>query len=298
MGAAAQRAGRRTIPCVTVDRDAVLIREGSTMQRVPVLIRTATGIPVDPTTLTFTLTQLDGQVVYTETYSGVAPLSRTRRLAVGSFYFPIGDVNADPLYIREVTNSGTRLALWEYVLPDGTSGSVETSVNVLSLPYYPVLGRLRLLADKAIQQISTDIYNPLAIGFTDGMLAEYIMLGISMINEFQPPASFNLANFPVSDHTNILIQAAFYNLLTSQTMFAIATDVDSYNDINGSFAIIKHPKLAAMAAAQFALLEKLVPQFKMQFYNLNGALVEFSGRRFMLTMGGMGTPGALPVFGR
>lgn len=283
---------------MAVDRDAVLVREGSNIVRIPVRITDADGNPTDPTTLNFTLVLLDGSTVVAETYAPPTP-TRIVRLGVGSYYFPVGDVSLDPLNGQETVGAGTRMALWEYVLPDGTSGSVESTVNVLPIAYFPAMGRLRLLADKAILQLSTDPDNPLPIGFTDSMLSEYLMLGLEMMNSYQPVGSFSLATFPVFSHSNILISAAYYCLLTSQTMLAIATDVDSYNDINGSFVIVKHPKLMSMAQAALADLDKRVPQFKMQYYRLGSALVEFTGRRFMLSLGGgMGVPGALPVFGR
>lgn len=272
-----------------------MVREGSELSRIPVRVTDSTNTPVDPTSLTFTLVQLDGTTVVADTY-GVG--SRIVRLGVGSYYFPIGDPSLDPENSQETVGAGTRLALWEYVLADGTAGSQEITVNILPIAYYPTLGRLRLLADKAVQQISTDPDNPLFIGFTDSMLSEYLMQGMEMINSYQPPVRFDLQGFPIMAQGNILLTAAFYCLLTSQTMFAIATDVDGYNDINGSFVIQKHPKLAAMAAATLADLDKRIPQFKIQHYHLASGLMEFSGRRYMLSYQGIPTPGVLPVFGR
>jgi hypothetical protein len=106
------------------------------------------------------------------------------------------------------------------------------------------------------------------LGYTDGMLICFLVMGLHMLNEYEPyPMWGTLESYPLEYHSDILIKAALYVGLISQTLFAIDTDVPSFSDQGHSFVLQHASPLAAFVQNLRAELDKLIPIFKLKFVN-------------------------------
>lgn len=213
---------------------------------------------------------LDGTVVYTESYypKDIPPLNRLKHGSTGSYYMTYGDVSG------ETATVGTYLFNWHARINDTSEDMYRTQVvEIVSPRVLSLLPRFRLLIDKTVKKLLPA--ENCFLGYTDGMLICYLVMGLHMINEYEPYPLWNsLEYYPLEYHSAILFKAALYIGLLSQTLFAIDTDVPAFSDQGHSFVLQHATPLAALAQNLRAELDKLIPIFKKKFVDSGTASVE------------------------
>lgn len=145
---------------------------------------------------------------------------------------------------------------------------IVVSPNVLSL-----LPQLRLLIDKTIKPTIPEEY--CFVGYTDSQLLMFLIQGLTYINGRPPyPAWARLDDFPIDLYADVLIKAALYTGLISQTIFSIDTDVPSYSDQGHSFVLAHFQPLNTVVTNLRQELDKYVPEVKHKFIRVGRANVE------------------------
>lgn len=259
----------------------------NTIERIDILVCDANGDPVDATALSLRVVDMSDTLILQDNFFtgyGDPPTLPTRIVkpaaTVGQYYFPFGDTSFDTA--NTTANVGDLLFNWQIV---GAAGSeavniiqVAKVVSAQTLSYLPMF---RLMIDKAAKIVDDEAANPMLVGYTDSQLIMWLELGLSAINASQPYGGWGgIDSFPVG-YRQILIDAALVAGLTSQSIFAIDTDIDAYNDQGNAFSIQHHPKLMGMLQFLAAKLDKTVPAFKLHFVNSGSVYVQM-GTNFRL----------------
>jgi hypothetical protein len=179
----------------------------------------------------------------------------------------------------------TNCLLFEWTATDATHPSELTQVlqTVYVLPggLWRMLPQLRLEIDKAVKLVSKP--DGMFLGYTDAMLFQYLLGGLQSINAYQPSIFFTPDNFPYQQFGSTLVEAALLWGVTSQTLFAVDSDVPSYSDQGQSFVINHQAPLAAYLNNLAARLDRNIPLFKLHFVNTGTVLTEM-GPSFRLNM--------------
>jgi len=167
----------------------------------------------------------------------------------------------------ETDKTGVFLFNWHARIDDTSEDFYRTQIlEVVSPRTLSLLPTFRLMIDKVVKKNLPEKY--CFLGYTDGMLVMFLKLGLHMINEYEPyPMWRSLEEFPLEYNSQILIKAALYQGLTSQTLFAIDTDVPSYSDQGHSFVLQHANPLAAFVGRLSTELDKIIPIFKKKFVN-------------------------------
>ncbi len=263
---------------LSVSAEIELVQRNSTTSRIDILVTDAAGNAVDATALALTITDTADTAIYADDFfSPPAPPGLTRIVkpaaTTGQYYFPIGDTSI--IANTETANIGDLIFNWQVT---GTAGSEPVSiiqiVKVVSGNTLRLLAYFRDVIDKARKNIDTNPLNPMAVGWTDEGLMKCLEGGLSLINAYQPSVGWaNIDDFP-DTHRWILLEAALYAGVVSQTLFAADTDIETFSDLGGTWSIIHHPKYAAMMQWTASRLDKTVPEMKKQFYSIASVSVE------------------------
>jgi hypothetical protein len=180
-------------------------------------------------------------------------------------------------------SGATRDWLFEWTATDGVHSSepltITQSVYVLPAGLWKMLPQLRLEIDKA--QKLTDPASGCFLGYTNSQLFRYLLGGLQTINAYQPSIFFSPDNYPFDMFGSILVEAALLWGVTSQTLFAVDTDVPSYSDQGQSFVINHQAPLAAYLNSLGARLDRNVPLFKLHFVR-SGTVLTQMGPSFRL----------------
>lgn len=152
-------------------------------------------------------------------------------------------------------------------------------VKVISAKTASLLPELRVLIDKSTKFVDTK--HQCFLGFTEGNLVGYLEGGLQNINAYQPSLTFTMENFPF-EYKQILLDASLITGVMSQELYAIDTDVPSYNDQGTSFVITHQPQLASFFNRLTQRLDKVIPQMKLQLLQ-PGSLHTQMGPNFRLT---------------
>jgi hypothetical protein len=113
------------------------------------------------------------------------------------------------------------------------------------------------------------------LGYTDGQLIIGLQLGLHMLNDYEPyPCWSTIDNFDITLHSNVLIKAAMYQILTSQGLFAIDTDIPSWSDQAQSFVLTHFPGLEQVANRLKNELDKTIPDVKRKYVSSGSLGVE------------------------
>jgi hypothetical protein len=164
-------------------------------------------------------------------------------------------------------SDGTKTWLFEWTVTTGPYTSAETKamqvVWVLPGIIYQMIPQLRLEIDKALKLVNRK--EGLFLGYTDVQLLQYFIGGLQTINAYQPSIFWSLDTYPYQLVGSILVKAALMWGVTSQTLFAIDTDVPSYSDQGQSFVINHQPALAAYLQSVTSWLDTNVPLMKLHF---------------------------------
>jgi hypothetical protein len=254
----------------------------NSIRRVDIELQDSTGALVDiDATLTeggepsgaldLEITDVGGRVIYNESV-WPPPLGiiepRVKKSAPGKYYVDFGKA------AHETDNSQAILFNW-HSRQNATSEDVYRTqvVEVVSPRILSLLPHLRLLIDKTVKPNLPEKY--CFIGYTDGMLVAFLKLGLHKINEYEPyPLFAKLDYFPIEEYSNILLRAALYQGITSQTLFSIDTDVPQFSDSGHSFVLQHATPLAAFLDRLRDELDKSVPNFKRKFVNSGTISVE------------------------
>jgi len=143
--------------------------------------------------------------------------------------------------------------------------TICTNVKIISERMCSLIGKFRLLIDKAMKMINCDPDDPAYLGHTNGQLMHYLESGLQIINSYQPYGVFTFTNFPYSNYDFILLESSLIAGMMTQSMFAIDTDIPSWNDQGNAFVITHYPQLAQYLNWLSTRLDKLIPSFKLHF---------------------------------
>lgn len=181
---------------------------------------------------------------------------------------------------QETANGGEWLFNWQIRMSAGAEQSnVVQKIKVITPKIASLLPELRILIDKSNKALDLD--HECFLGYTDANLVGYLEGGLQNINAYQPSLTFTFDNFPL-EYRQILIDAALITGVMSQELYAIDTDIPSYNDQGTSFVIAHQPQLASFLNQLTQRLDKLIPQMKLQLLQ-PGTLHTQMGPNFRLT---------------
>lgn len=252
----------------------------------------ADGVPVEPDSVTVTISSgEDDTSLYTESTDTPPVSPRIENSATGAYYIILGTGSDD----AEAETDGTYGQIYVTWSVDfgGTVGVVEetSTVSIVQLSIFNLISQLRLIVDKVGKPIDTDSVNPMYTGYSDAQLFQFLNHGLSTINWYGPPVTWTaLAEFP-AEHYSVLLEAATYAALLSQTLFAIDTELDSYSDLGGSWMVTRSPKLQAMLASIVSRLDVTVPKMKKFYYTPGGIYRQVSRRGSVVSLAMPGANG-------
>jgi hypothetical protein len=250
-----------------------LARKNST-RRVNISLLDAAGTPIDIDTtapvsgetgaLDLTVTDLAENVLFEESYfprtGAPDETSRIVRSGSGQYYIDWGGTD-------ETDTAEALLFNWHSRQNATAEDVYRTQVlEVISSRTLSLLPTFRLLIDRSIKPIIPEKY--CFVGVTDSMLILFLKSGLNAINNYQPyPVFIALDSFPIETHSNVLMKAALYEAVLSQLIFAIDTDVPSFQDGSHSFVQAHAQNLAPLLNALRTELDNLIPKFKLHFVN-------------------------------
>lgn len=254
-----------------VDVNELVLAIKGFKKRVELAVYDDSGTAVDASQLDLQVQQLDGTVLYEDSWTS-PPVAGTRIVhpATGRYYITWGDPDRD-----EVGTTGKRVFIWSVVGPPGTEEVQRPqTLEVVSTAVVDAIREFRELIDKARKSVSVDPDAFCPLGYTDGMLLQYLRGGLSLINAYQPYPTFcSLDDFPAL-FIQVLYDAALLVGVNAQTLFAVDSDIENYSDQGNSFIINHQPKLAAFAATLTAALSERVPPMKRHLVRTGSAKVE------------------------
>lgn len=184
------------------------------------------------------------------------------------------------------SGTGTVTAIGQTSLTGGVDASEETvicqPVKVITHRMCSLLQQFRLQIDKATKLVGNDDPDdPCFLGYTDGQLMTYLEGGLQAINAYQPSGIFNFDNFPYNSFNWTLIEASLLVGVMSQQLFAVDTDVPSWNDQGNAFVIQHQPQLASYLNWLSQRLDRMIPMMKLNFVS-SGSLHIEAGPNFRL----------------
>lgn len=251
----------------------------SSNERLRLRIYDTAGDPADATSLTFSLRSLDDNVLYEEDF--IAAPSRIVRTAVGEYYFPLGTAALVDGVNPETGCLGELIAVWTADI-GGAGDTVVQKIWIVSTYAVALIADLRLQIDKSVKAVSDDPDAPCFLGYTDAMLMQFLLNGLSIWNLYEPyPTFISLEQFP-SIYRQGLIESALYVGLASQELFAVDTDVPNYSAQGAAFVIQHQPQLGAIITRIAQRLDKLIPIAKLKLVRSGTAHVQ-SGANYRLT---------------
>lgn len=175
---------------------------------------------------------------------------------------------------NETDVSGNYLFNWTARVNETEDEMQRTQILIVVSPkVLSLLPYLRLLIDKTIKPNMPEKY--CFIGYTDSQLLMFLIQGLTYINGRPPyPTWSKLDDFPIELYSDVLIKAAIYTGLISQTLFAIDTDVPNYSDQGHSFVLAHVQPLNTMKNDLRQELDKYIPEVKHKFLRVGRVNVE------------------------
>jgi hypothetical protein len=252
-----------------------------TTERIDIIVADAEGNPVDATGLIFELRRVDDTVIYTENF--ITAPARVIHPAVGKYYFPMGDIALVNGVNPETGYYGEFLAVWQVIGPAGSEQvTIVQKAWVVSTYSMALISDLRLQIDKSAKLVHDDPANPCYVGYTDSMLMQFLLNGLTVWNMYEPYPTFNsLDQFP-QIYRQGLIDAALLVGVAAQELFAIDTDIPNYSAQGAAFVIQHQPQLASYLNRLAQRLDKLIPVAKLKMVRSGSVHVQV-GANFRLT---------------
>ena len=242
--------------------------------------------PIVASELDLQIQQISGTVHRNDSFTSPPPGgTRIKNPATGIYTFLFGDPAAPE---NTPTNTESSKAPAKFVLVWNVAGPAGTeeeqplqSVEIVPVCTFDRVRAFREQVDKARKETSIDPQDFFPLGYTDGQLLEYLRGGLTLINSYQPYPTFaKLQSFP-DLFLQTLFDAGLVVAVNAQTLFAIDSDIEQYNDQGTSFVINHQPKLAAFSQAMTQRLDPLIKQMKLHFVNSGSVGIE-SGPNFRL----------------
>jgi len=214
------------------------------------------GLPTGE--LDLEITDMDGTSIFSEAYwPNSNPISRRiKKSATGKYYVNLGTETG------ETDTAGTYLANWHLRQNISTENIYATQVlEIVSPRTLSLLPKIRFLVDKVVKpNLPSEMC---FLGYTDGQLIIGLQLGLHFLNEYQPyPCWASIDDYDITKYSHVLIKAAMYQILTSQGIFAIDTDVPSFSDQGHSFVLVHFAGLMQVSNQIKAELDRIVPDMK------------------------------------
>jgi hypothetical protein len=216
------------------------------------------------------ITDLGGTSIYQENYypPSIEDPTLRRILHTGTGKYSI---KVTPDDIRTV---GTYLFNWHARYDESSEDIYRTQVmQVISPRVLSLLPTFRLMLDKSVKKILA--IEGCYLGYADSQLVMYLLQGLSYINAQPPyPVWNSLEAYPIEAYSDTLIRSSLYIGITSQSLFAIDTDIPSYSDQGHSFVLQHFQPLNTMANQLHAELDKVIPNLKKKFVRSGTAMIE------------------------
>ena len=217
------------------------------------------GLPTGE--LDLEITDMGGNSIFSEAYWPTTDIisRRIKKSATGKYYVNLGTETG------ETDTAGTYLANWHLRQNISTENIYATQVlEIVSPRTLSLLPALRMMVDKVVKpNLPSEMC---FLGYTDGQLIVGLKLGLHMLNGYEPyPTWASIDDFEITLHSHILIKAAMYQILTSQGIFAIDTDVPSFNDQGHSFVLVHFSALEQVSNRIRSELDRLVPDVKKKY---------------------------------
>lgn len=223
----------------------------------------------DPDEVRLTVYRGD-DAIYTETATP-PPGTRIQQSGTGIFYFLLGDpAAAENTPDQTETNTRGKLNfVWRVTAAGAHGGETKTSfttVRVISRKEAEMVERLQLLIDKSAKLVNEDPENPCYLGYSEGMLLDFLQNGLEMINAYPPTVGWlDLSRYPWDTHGAVLLESALMYGVMSQELFAVDTDLQGWSDQGNSWTLQHQPQLAAYLNGLAQRLDQRIPKMKMQF---------------------------------
>lgn len=261
-----------------IDANPLVLCLRNFRKRVQIEIYDESEAAVDATELDLQVQDMGEAVIMNDSYTSPPPGgSRIEHPATGRYYIDWGDPNASANTPNqtETATPGKYLFIWRVVGAAGTEEEQRNqTVEVVSAPLMDLIRELQSQLDKARKDVSVSPTDFCPLGYTEGMLLEYLRGGLSIINSYQPyPTWCSLETFD-RRFQQTLIDAAMVVGVNAQTLFAIDSDVEQWNNQGNAFVINHQPKLAAFSQALSQRLDKIIPIMKLHFVKVGSAKVE------------------------
>lgn len=268
--------------------DLVLALKGF-KKRLEVSVYDDDGNATDASQLDLQVQTLGGEVLYEDSWTTPPPGgTRIVHPATGRYFITWGDPDRE-----EVATTGKLLFIWAVVGHPGTEEVQRPqTLEVITPAVADCIREFRQLIDKSRKAVSVDPEAFCPLGYTDGMLLQYLRGGLSLINAYQPYPTFStLDSFP-SLFIQVLFDAALLVGVNAQTLFAVDSDIENYSDQGNAFVINHQPKLAAFAATLTAALTERVPPMKRHLVRSGSAKIEAGPNMRLATLLQMSPTGA------
>jgi hypothetical protein len=275
-------------------RPSELVLKSST-ERLDIKIVDAEGVAVDATQLELTIYDMNSTEVYADDFfNPPTPPGVTRivKTGTGTYYFPLGDQS---VIANTETDSVRRLlAVWAAVGPVGSeAANVVQNVRVVSARTMALAGDLRLLIDKTVKFVDDNPSDPCYLGYTDGMLVQFLEHGVQIWNEYEPYPTFSTVDdFPLL-YEHGLLEAALLAGVASQELFAIDTDIPNYSAQGAAFVIQHQPQLAGVLTRLGQRLDKLIPIAKLKLIQTGSIHIQMGPNYRLNTLIQSAPPGAI-----
>lgn len=231
-----------------------------------------------------------GDIIYTESYfPNINPQTRRiTNISTGKYGIKWGTATTD-----YTGNAGAYAFVWHVRKDENDDDNYGVQlVNVVSPKVLSLLPKFRLLIDKSLKVVVPEQYCNL--GYTDAMLITFLEAGLARINSAQPYVGwYNLDQFPIEMHFEILLQSALLYGLQSQALFSVDTDIPNYSSDGHSFVLTHFQQLDMMIGKLEQDLARRIREFKMHFINAGMLGAEFRiGYSWFLTISSA-PPGSL-----
>lgn len=274
----------------------------NSVECIDLAVSDANGTLVDATGLKLQIRDLGDNIIYADDFFNPPTppgVTRIMHTSVGRYHFPLGDQTLFPLTPggppnMETARQGRLLFIWTVTGPaDSCPTTIVQVVEVITARTMMLANDLRGLIDKSAKIVSDNPEDPCYLGYTDGMLVQYLRGGLETWNMYEPyPTWCTLDEFPLQ-YEEGLLEASLLRGVLAQEIFAIDTDIPNYSSQGTAFVIQHQPQLAALFQTMAQRLDKLIPIAKLKLVR-SGALHTEIGPNFRLnTLITAAPPGAL-----
>lgn len=243
---------------------------------------------IDPAVINspLTLTRTGSKIVISLATDSIGTIISTANDVITAV---IADPDISEIVIAALPTGAIGIGILTAVAQTPLVGGIDASEEVLVCKNVKIINhrmcsliqKLRLIIDKAIKYVSSGPDDNCYLGYTEGQLTTYLEDGLQIINSYQPSVCFTVDNFPYNCYEFILVEASLIAGVMSQQLFAVDTDIPSWNDQGNAFVIQHQPQLAAFLNTLIARLDKLIPMFKLNFVS-SGSLHVQAGPNYRL----------------